>query len=173
MRKVRSRKLEPTRASLRELPEVDLRASTVRRNPFAARIAAEGIHIVHDGPSRASLAAIPEVDLRTAKLRRNPFAKQIDASALRMHVRRGRPAADDADAGPTVTRSVRLPEALAKALEAIAKHEGVTVHALMRTTLADRVRAVLSPYAPLAAREGRPARRPNPPAASRKRRAAR
>ena len=34
---------EPSRASLREMPEVDFGKARVRRNPYARRIAAEGI----------------------------------------------------------------------------------------------------------------------------------
>ena len=160
MKQATFRRRDPTRASLEELPEVDFRRFRVRRNRYAARIAAEGSELVHDGPSRASIDEIPEVDLRSTKLRRNPYARQIDPSALAMHTRRGRPAQGD-EGGPTVTRSVRLPVALAKALEVLARAEGITTHALMRQTLASRVRAALAP-APIrtVAREGRPARRP-------------
>lgn len=41
---------EPSRDSLREIPEVDFEAAKVRRNPYADRIAAEGI--VHVGRGR-------------------------------------------------------------------------------------------------------------------------
>jgi len=158
-----SRSLDPTKASLVELPEVDFRSYTVRRNPYAARIAAEGRELVHDEPSRASLAEIPEIDLGTAKRRRNPYAKRIDPSALSMHTRRGRPTRGD-ESGPTVTRSVRLPVALASALELLARDEGITLHALMRQTLAGRVRAEMMRHRlPMVAREGRPATRPQAP----------
>jgi hypothetical protein len=36
---------EPSRSSLREMPEVDFKKARVRRNPYAGRIAAEGISI--------------------------------------------------------------------------------------------------------------------------------
>ncbi len=49
MKKGRSQK-EPSRASLREMPEVDFKTAKVRRNPFAERIAAKGI--VHAGQGR-------------------------------------------------------------------------------------------------------------------------
>lgn len=49
MKKAR-RQQEPSRASLREIPEVDFEAVKVRRNPYAERIAAEGI--VHVRPGR-------------------------------------------------------------------------------------------------------------------------
>src|SRR4051812_23353365 len=41
----------PSRASLREMPEVDFKKAKVRRNPYAKRIAAEGI-TVHAGRGR-------------------------------------------------------------------------------------------------------------------------
>jgi hypothetical protein len=36
---------EPSRTSLREMPEVDFSKSRVRRNPYAKRISAEGITV--------------------------------------------------------------------------------------------------------------------------------
>ncbi len=42
---------EPTRVSLREMPEVDFDKAKVRRNPYALRIAKEGISI-HAGRGR-------------------------------------------------------------------------------------------------------------------------
>jgi len=51
MKKADRRKKGPSRASLREMPEVDFKAAKVRRNPFAKRIAAEGIvHNQHEKP---------------------------------------------------------------------------------------------------------------------------
>ena len=41
---------EPSAPSLREIPEVDFGHARVRRNPYAARVAAEGI--VHVGRGR-------------------------------------------------------------------------------------------------------------------------
>ncbi len=43
---------EPSRAALREMPEVDFGAAKVRRNPYAERIAAEGIVHVRRGRPR-------------------------------------------------------------------------------------------------------------------------
>jgi hypothetical protein len=51
MKKVR-RAREPSKASLREIPEVDFRTAKVRPNPYAARIAAEGIVHAHRGRPR-------------------------------------------------------------------------------------------------------------------------
>ena len=52
MRKARKQS-EPSRTSLREIPEVDFRSATVRRNPYAARIAAEGgIHFGRGRPRK-------------------------------------------------------------------------------------------------------------------------
>ena len=46
MKKAKKRKqLEPSRASLREIPAVDFSKARVRGNPYAARIAKEGIVI--------------------------------------------------------------------------------------------------------------------------------
>ena len=47
----RTRQAEPSKASLREIPEVDFKVAKVRRNPYAARIAAEGI-VVQVGRGR-------------------------------------------------------------------------------------------------------------------------
>lgn len=45
MKKAPSRR-EPSKASLREIPEVDFGSARVKRNPYAARIAADGgIHV--------------------------------------------------------------------------------------------------------------------------------
>ena len=42
---------EPSKRSLREMPEVDFRTARVRRNPYAARIASEGL-VVQVGRGR-------------------------------------------------------------------------------------------------------------------------
>ena len=47
----KGRDREPSRASLREVPEVDFDRARVRRNPYAARIAKEGI-VVQVGRGR-------------------------------------------------------------------------------------------------------------------------
>jgi hypothetical protein len=52
MKKATGKKLRgPSRASLREMPEVNFDKAKVRRNPYALRIAAEGISI-HVGRGR-------------------------------------------------------------------------------------------------------------------------
>jgi hypothetical protein len=52
MKKVIGKKArEPSRASLREMPEVNFDSAKVRRNPYALRIAKEGISI-HAGRGR-------------------------------------------------------------------------------------------------------------------------
>jgi hypothetical protein len=46
---------EPSRASLREIPEVDFKTSKVRPNPHAARVAAGGvIHLRRGRPRRGT-----------------------------------------------------------------------------------------------------------------------
>lgn len=51
MRKANRRQREPSRRSLREMPEVDLRRVRVKRNPYARRIAEEGL-VVQVGRGR-------------------------------------------------------------------------------------------------------------------------
>jgi hypothetical protein len=49
MKKAIHRKAEePSRSSLREMPELDFKNARVRRNPYARRIAAEGISVQVD-----------------------------------------------------------------------------------------------------------------------------
>jgi len=46
MRKVNwKEQREPSKRSLREMPEVDFRTARVKRNPYAARIAARGLSV--------------------------------------------------------------------------------------------------------------------------------
>ena len=45
MKKVNRKQREPSRSSLREMPEVDFTKARIRRNTYARRIAAEGITI--------------------------------------------------------------------------------------------------------------------------------
>jgi len=47
---------EPSRASLREMPEVNIDKAVVRRNPYGARIAAEGIsiHVTRGRPKKGT-----------------------------------------------------------------------------------------------------------------------
>ena len=52
----RKKTKEPSRASLREMPEIDFKTAKVRRNPYAPRIAAEGlsIHISRGRPKKGT-----------------------------------------------------------------------------------------------------------------------
>lgn len=142
MKKARSKsKSEPTAASLREMPEVDVRRYRVKPNRFAARIAREGVEVAHEGPSRTSLEAIPSVDLERARVRKNRYAARIQKTGIVLQVGRGRPRRDAAT-GPTVTKSVRLPPAVWAKIEKRARAEGIAVHALLRRAileLAERV----------------------------------
>jgi len=57
MKKIRKQR-EPSRASLREMPEVDLKDGRWRPNPYAARIAAEGVILPGRGrPKKGALRA--------------------------------------------------------------------------------------------------------------------
>jgi len=60
MRKV-SRIREPSKASLRAIPEVDFDAVRVRRNPYAGRIAATGMIHVRMGRPRKGAETGPTV----------------------------------------------------------------------------------------------------------------
>ncbi len=126
------RRIDPSAASLAELPEVKL-GSSARRNPYAARLAREGVELVHDGPSAESLAEMPETRL-TPRAKRNPYAERIAAGLQSMRVGGGRPRAGE-EVGPTPVRSVRLPTAIWDALEAEAAATGITVHAVLRAAV--------------------------------------
>lgn len=45
MKKASRKPQEPSRASLKEIPEVDFSTAKVRRNPYAKRIAREGVSV--------------------------------------------------------------------------------------------------------------------------------
>ncbi len=123
---------EPSAASLRELPEVDLERFRVRRNPYASRIAREGRKIVHESPRARSLADMPEPDFDRVHVRRNPYATR--AAEPQLQYGRGRPPRGD-ETGGTSTRSVRLPAAIWRELETLARERHTTVHALLREVI--------------------------------------
>lgn len=54
MKKRATKTREPSQASLREIPEVDFEHGGERRNPYAARIAAEGIHVRRGRPTKGT-----------------------------------------------------------------------------------------------------------------------
>lgn len=90
-----------------------------------------------DEPSKASLREIPPIDFSTSvSFGRGPaaFSRALDWSLGK----RGRPKKGEKAAG-TVTRSLRLPEAAWKALEKAAKRQGITVHALIRQAIAEKL----------------------------------
>jgi len=50
-----SKPREPSKASLREIPEPDFSTAKVRRNPYAARVGAEGIvHVRRGRPKKGT-----------------------------------------------------------------------------------------------------------------------
>lgn len=149
MKKARSP--EPSRGSLRAMPEVDFGAYRVRKNPFAKRIAREGIEIIlgsaaptqpalERGPSRSSLREMPEVDLAKVA-RRNVYARRIAEEGISLQIGRGRPKRGE-EMGPTVPRSVRLPEPVWELLAARAKKEGIPIHAALRAAVLEWLRRV-------------------------------
>jgi hypothetical protein len=140
MKKKTERSREPSAASLKEVPPVDFAGYRPgRRNPFAARVKAEGVEVVHEGPSRASLREIPELASKT-KGRANPYAQRLQTEGYELQVGRRRPAAGT-EVGPTTVKSVRLPPALWARLEERATTEGIALHALIRTALVELLEA--------------------------------
>jgi uncharacterized protein (DUF4415 family) len=132
MKKASSRRRkEPTTDSLHELPQIDFSRYRVRKNPYADRVAREGIEILHDEPSPESLAEVPEADFSSLRARRNPYASRAAEAIEKMQLGRGRPPRGR-ELGPTPTRSIRLPQAVWDALDAEARRTRSTVHALLR-----------------------------------------
>jgi hypothetical protein len=131
----------PSRATLRDVPEVDFeRYGRAHANPFAARMRAEGWDVVHEGPSAASLAEIPEIELSRGGAAANPYAARIRAAGgYELQVGRRRPSPGK-EVGPTVVKSVRLPPRIWAELEAQARARGVSLHAFVRAALVASLR---------------------------------
>jgi hypothetical protein len=125
------RNLNPGAASLREMPEVDFSRYRIRKNPYASRIAREGVEIVHHEPSKNSLAEMPEANFAKSQVRRNKYAMQAITAASKVQYGKGRPP-KGSEVGPTPARSIRLPKAVWKDLENEARARATTVHALLR-----------------------------------------
>ncbi len=70
----------------------------------------------------------------TRAARRNPYAARIARDGYVVNVKRGRPP-KGSEAGPTVTKSVRLPPEVWEQLEASARARGIALHALLRAAL--------------------------------------
>ena len=132
------RKLDPGAASLREMPEIDFAVYRIRRNPYAGRIAREGLEVAHHEPAAASLTEMPEADFGRSRVRPNKYAAKAVAAAANVQYGRGRPL-KGAEVGPTPTRSLRLPEAVWQALENEARERATTVHALLREVVVAHV----------------------------------
>ena len=86
MKKRVSETKEPSKASLREIPEVDFEHARVRRNPYAARIAAEGIHVGRGRPIKGTETGptVPRSVRLPAKLWKELEAK-AKAQGLSLH----------------------------------------------------------------------------------------
>ena len=105
-----------------------MKKSSTKKTPIAKR---------RSGPSKASLQEIPplgENDVVEFGRGSEGLRKALEWARSK----RGRPKKGEKAAG-TVTRSVRLPEAAWKALEKAAAKEGITVHALIREAIAQRL----------------------------------
>jgi hypothetical protein len=142
------------------MPEIDFTRARLRRNPYAAMIAADGVSLIHDEPSSRSLAEVPAVDFSRVKSRTNLYADEL----LRLRSGRGRPRKGQ-EIGPTPARSIRLPTSLWTALEDAARDTNTTVHALLRLAVADLLendlfrrdrRAVSEPRRQRESRTGKP-----------------
>ena len=135
---------EPSRASLRAIPEVDVGAYRRRRNPFAQRLAREGIHIIAPrlpssparsrAPSRASLQEMPELDLGKLRRGKNPYAARLARDGIVLQVGRGRPTSG-AEVGETTPKSVRFPDGVWAEIARAARKQGITVHAALRAAV--------------------------------------
>jgi hypothetical protein len=75
---------------------LDFSKYRAKKNPYAKRIAREGIELVHDGPSNASLAEIPELGparrttLFASLQNRNAKTIQLDAATWKKLEKRAR-----------------------------------------------------------------------------------
>lgn len=143
MKRAPSRKVRRPR---HDLLQVDFAAYRVRRNPFARRIAKEGIEILSAatnrrllpvaGPSKASLREMPELDFGKEQLWRNPYARRIASHGITLQIGRGRPR-HGMEVGPTIPRSIRLPDNVWKLVARRAKAEGIPLHAALRAAVLD------------------------------------
>ena len=97
----------PSKASLRDMPELDETKVKLRRNPYAQRLANEGEIVLHVGDNQ-----------------------------YRLPVGKGRPKAAR-QTGPTSPRSVRFPDAVWQELEQRAAERGLTLHAALREAIAE------------------------------------
>lgn len=128
----------------REMPEIDFSVYTVKRNSYAARIAREGVELMHTGPSKVSLKDMPEVDFGSARVRSNKYVDQARKVASKIQYGKGRPRRGD-EVGPTPARTLRLPKAVWQALEREAYQHSTTVHALLRELVVTHVTGLHSP----------------------------
>jgi hypothetical protein len=112
MKKKTAKTEEPSKASLRAMPEFDMsKAKFVRHNPYAAGIRkAGGYTIAVDG--------------------KKPCFVRVGA---------GRPKQGQ-NVGPSSVRSIRLPDALWEELAARAAAHSVTLHAELRAAIAKHLR---------------------------------
>src|SRR5215831_11006079 len=123
---------------VKEVPEVDFSLYRIRRNPYAERIAREGIELAHNGPAAAALAEMPEADFSRARVRLNKYSVKAAEVASNLQYGKGRPR-KGAEIGETSARTLRLPRTLWKALEREARERTTTVHALLRELVAAHI----------------------------------
>ena len=76
----------PSAASLREIPEVRFSRATARKNPYAVRVAAEGIQLVPGRPKKGSEkgATVPR-SIRFPELVWRQIERLAKAEGLTLH----------------------------------------------------------------------------------------
>lgn len=112
MKKATKKQREPSKASLKEMPEVDLsKGRTRRRNPHAKRIEQDGGYFVHvDG-----------------------------AKPYFVRTKQGRPE-KGALSATSSTKSVRFSEDVWDAVQQSAESKGITLHAALREAVVEWLR---------------------------------
>jgi len=77
---------------------------------------------------------MPEVDPAKGRARPNPYAQRIAVEGITLPIGRGRPKRGT-ETGPTVPRSIRLPEQVWERLAERAQEEGIPLHAALRAAV--------------------------------------
>jgi len=103
---------EPSKASLREMPEQRFIKGKSRRNPYIDRIRRDGLTFQIEGQ--------PPIVLRERAAGRPKLGEEV---------------------APNTPRNVRLPDALWVQLKKHAKRQGTTVSMVLRAAIADYLRA--------------------------------
>jgi hypothetical protein len=125
---------------------VDFAAYRVSRNPFAGRVAKEGITFVvatptdrrplrEPPPSRASLREMPEVDLAGTRIRANPYAARARAEGITLRLRAEPDLKKRRPDRASALLDVELPLAVWERLARTASERGVPVGEALRAAV--------------------------------------